>query len=179
MNYEGQFQQRLSDLRKEGRYRVFADLARHAGSFPKAKHFRPQGHAEVTVWCSNDYLGMGQHPNVLKAMHEAIDTVARALGVRATFRARRTITSSSRLSLPTCTGKEQALLFTSAYVANDATIATLGRLLPGLIIFSDEKNHASMIEGIRIRVAKSSSGSTTTWLISRPSSSSRPRACPS
>src|SRR6202035_4856784 len=121
MDYEAFFQRQLGELRREGRYRVFADLDRRAGHFPRAMHHRGHGCREVTVWCANDYLGMGQHPEVLAAMHAAIDRC----------------------------GTEAALLFNSGYMSNWATLSTLAARLPGCVVLSDELNHASMIEGIR------------------------------
>ncbi|MDG1826349.1 MAG: 5-aminolevulinate synthase [Henriciella sp.] len=143
------FEDALDAIHDEGRYRVFVDLQRHRGQFPRATARFEHGEREIIVWCSNDYLGMGQDEDVLDAMHEAIDGFGAGSG------GTRNISGTTRYhvdlerELASLHGKTGALLFTSGYVANDATLSTLGKILPGLIIYSDALNHASMIEGIR------------------------------
>ena len=149
MDYEDRFRQHLASLHQEGRYRVFADLKRRCGAYPTAHHFTQEGVRDVTVWCSNDYLGMSQHPVVRAAMHEAIDEVGAGSGGTRNISGTTHYHVELEAELADLHGKEAALLFTSAYIANEATLSTLVRLIPGLVIFSDAKNHASMIEGIR------------------------------
>jgi 5-aminolevulinate synthase len=149
MDYEDRFRQYLEALHQEGRYRVFADLKRRCGSYPAADHFSAEGTRDVTVWCSNDYLGMSQNPAVRTAMHEAIDTVGAGSGGTRNISGTTHYHVELEAELADLHGKEAALLFTSAYIANEATLSTLARLIPGLVIFSDEKNHASMIQGVR------------------------------
>ena len=150
MTYSEQLDKALSRLHDEGRYRTFIDIERRNGNFPHAVWTKPDGtEQDITVWCGNDYLGMGQHPVVVEAMHEAIN--ATGAGSGGTRNISGTTVYHKRLEeeLSDLHGKEAALLFTSAYIANDATLSTLPKLFPGLIIYSDERNHASMIEGVR------------------------------
>ncbi|MDO9384847.1 MAG: 5-aminolevulinate synthase [Hyphomicrobiaceae bacterium] len=149
MDYAKYLSAALDAVRREGRYRVFADLKRTRGAFPEARHFADGDTRDITVWCSNDYLGMGQNPKVTAAMHEAIDLVGAGSGGTRNISGTSHYHVELEAELADLHGKEGALLFTSAYVANDATLATLVKLLPGCVVVSDEKNHASMIEGIR------------------------------
>jgi 5-aminolevulinate synthase len=151
MDYNKIFADRIGQLHAEGRYRVFADIKRRCGAYPQADHF-PDANAgarPVTVWCSNDYLGMSQNPVVRAAMHEAIDAVGAGSGGTRNISGTTHYHVELEAELADLHGKEAALLFTSAYIANDATLSTLVKLIPGTVIFSDEKNHASMIAGIR------------------------------
>jgi 5-aminolevulinate synthase len=143
------FGRTLQALKDEGRYRIFADIRRDRGRFPAARHFRGGSSRPITVWCSNDYLGMGQHPAVLAAMHEALDLAGAGSGGTRNISGTTHYHVELEAELADLHGKEAALLFTSAYVANDTTLTTLRKLLPGLVIFSDANNHASMIAGIR------------------------------
>jgi len=149
MNYDALFRDQLDGLKEQGNYRYFADIERRAGGFPRATHYRREGCRDVTVWCSNDYLGMGQHPLVLDAMHEAIDRCGAGAGGTRNISGTNHYHVLLEQELSDLHGKEAALIFTSGYVSNWASLTTLAARLPNCAVFSDSANHASMIEGIR------------------------------
>lgn len=150
MNYDAALDQAIGQLHEEGRYRTFIDIERAKGRFPQAVWTRPDGEQqEITVWCGNDYLGMGQHPAVMSAMHEALDSAGAGSGGTRNISGTTVYHKQLEAELADLHKKEAALVFSSAYIANDATLSTLPKLFPGLIIYSDALNHASMIEGIK------------------------------
>ena len=149
MDYEHFFAKSLDSLKDEGRYRVFADVARQAGKFPRATYFSDGSERDVTIWCSNDYLGMGQDSKVTDAMIEAIHTAGAGSGGTRNISGTTHYHVMLERELADLHGKEAALLFTSGYISNDATLSTLGSMLPGCVILSDAMNHASMIQGVR------------------------------
>jgi len=150
LNYNQTLDAALNRLHEEGRYRTFIDIERRRGHFPRAIWRRPDGsERDIVVWCGNDYLGMGQHPVVLAAMHEALDAAGAGSGGTRNISGTTVYHKALEAELADLHCKEAALVFTSAYIANDATLSTLPRLFPDLVIVSDSLNHASMIEGIR------------------------------
>jgi 5-aminolevulinate synthase len=150
VHYADKLDEALNRLHEEGRYRTFIDIERQNGQFPHAVWRKPDGsEQDITVWCGNDYLGMGQHPAVLDAMHEALDATGAGSGGTRNISGTTVYHKRLEAELADLHQKEAALLFTSAYIANDATLSTLPKLFPGLIIYSDALNHASMIEGVR------------------------------
>jgi 5-aminolevulinate synthase len=150
LDYSSIFKAAIDRLHDEGRYRVFIDILRNKGSYPNARCFAGHnGPKPITVWCSNDYLGMGQHPAVISAMEEALHDVGAGSGGTRNIGGNTHYHVDLEAELADLHGKEAALLFTSGYVSNEAALSTLGKLLPGCVIFSDELNHASMIAGIK------------------------------
>jgi 5-aminolevulinate synthase len=147
IDYEQYFSAAIDKLKKEGNYRVFTDLARYAGEFPKAKDY--SSGKDVTIWCSNDYLGMGQHPDVIAAIEDAAKNMGAGAGGTRNIAGNNHAVVGLEKELAHLHGKEMALAFVCGYVANEATLSTLARILPDAVTFSDQLNHASMIQGIR------------------------------
>ncbi len=150
MNYEQVFADAIKNLKDEGRYRIFTEIARHRGDFPNATRYDENGNtSDVKVWCSNDYLGMAQHPKVIEAIHQAVDQFGAGSGGTRNIAGNHHYHIQLERELAGLHGKEAALLFTSGYISNQATLSTLAKILPDAIVYSDEMNHASMIHGIR------------------------------
>jgi len=149
VDYDRIFQSAIARLHDEGRYRVFIDILRSKGSYPNARCFGGNGPKPITVWCSNDYLCMGQHPAVVEAMERALHEVGAGSGGTRNISGNTHYHTELEAELASLHAKSAALLFTSGYVSNEAALSTLGKLLPGCVIFSDELNHASMIAGIK------------------------------
>ena len=148
-DYDKYLTEAISSIKAEGRYRVFNDIKRNCGDFPRARHFSGEKERRVTVWCSNDYLGMAQHPKVLEAMHKALDECGAGSGGTRNIAGTNHYHVLLERELADLHGKEAGLLFTSGYISNAATLSTLAMTLPGCVVFSDALNHASMIQGIR------------------------------
>ena len=151
VNYRAAFEKAVDTVRDEGRYRIFRDIRRKAGEFPRATWFKDDNtEKDITVWCSNDYLGMGQNPCIVEAVKSAVDAAGTGSG------GTRNISGTTRYhvqlerELASLHGKDAALVLTSGYVANEATLGVMSKILPGLVILSDEMNHASMISGIQL-----------------------------
>lgn len=150
MDYEKIFSEAIEAIQQEGRYRVFADIMRERGNFPRATRYNAGDNAKtITVWCSNDYLSMGQHPKVLEAMHAALEETGAGAGGTRNIAGNNHYHTTLETELAGLHGKQAALLFTSGYISNEATLSTLASFLPDCIVFSDALNHASMIQGIK------------------------------